>query len=110
MAICELSKHLKIVRQTVLKMLQDAEMPKYNRKQRRTCLVMDPYRAFIDYSMTRPHRLSSGIHQQEHSNGWSMITDSVKENLEKSGSSQDCVVKDTINRLIKRFEMMPLRE
>lgn len=47
-SIRELSKQLKIARQTVRKLLEDAEIPKYNRGQERTCPVMDPYRAFIE--------------------------------------------------------------
>lgn len=47
-SIRELSKQLKIARQTVRKMLEDAEIPRYHQGQERSCPVMDPYRAFIE--------------------------------------------------------------
>jgi transposase len=47
-SIRELSKQLKIARQTIRKMLEDAELPKYSRRQERACPVMDPYRMFIE--------------------------------------------------------------
>lgn len=47
-SIRELSRQLKIARQTIRKMLEDAELPKYKRKEERACPVMDPYRAFIE--------------------------------------------------------------
>jgi transposase len=50
-SIRKLSSQLKIARQTVRKLLEDAEIPKYNRGQDRACPVMDPYRAFIENIM-----------------------------------------------------------
>ena len=47
-SIRRLSIQLNIARQTVRKMLADAEPPEYNRQQKRACPVMDPYRAFIE--------------------------------------------------------------
>lgn len=47
-SIREISRQLKIARQTVRKLLEDAEIPKYSRQQDRPCPVMDPYRAFIE--------------------------------------------------------------
>jgi hypothetical protein len=47
-SIRKLSSQLNIARQTVRKLLEDSEIPKYNRQQDRACPVMDPYRAFIE--------------------------------------------------------------
>ena len=47
-SIRELSKQLKISRQTVRKMLKDGEIPKYNRKQPKPSPVMDPFREIIE--------------------------------------------------------------
>lgn len=47
-SIRELSKQLKISRQTVRKMLKDGEIPKYNRKKPKPSPVMDPYREVIE--------------------------------------------------------------
>jgi transposase len=47
-SIRKLSSQLLIARQTVRKLLEDAEIPKYNRGQDRACPVMDPYRGFIE--------------------------------------------------------------
>ena len=47
-SIRELSRQLKISRQTVRKMLEDGEVPKYNRKQPKLSPVMDPYREIIE--------------------------------------------------------------
>lgn len=47
-SIREISRQLKIARQTVRKLLEGAEIPKYNRQKDRPCPVMDPYRSFIE--------------------------------------------------------------
>lgn len=47
-SIREISRQLKIARQTVRKLLKDAEIPIYNRQKERNCPVMDPYRSFIE--------------------------------------------------------------
>jgi len=47
--IRELSKQLKVARQTIRKMLENAEILKYNRQQDRSCPVMDSYRSFIEH-------------------------------------------------------------
>jgi len=47
-SIRELSKQLKISRQTVRKMLKDGEIPKYNRKKPKPSPVMDPYRGVTE--------------------------------------------------------------
>ncbi|MEB3103431.1 IS21 family transposase [Ferviditalea candida] len=47
-SIRRLSTQLKIARQTVRKLLADAEIPTYTRQQERACPVMDPYRAVIE--------------------------------------------------------------
>lgn len=46
-SIRELSRQLKISRQTVRKMLKDGEIPKYDRKKPKPSPVMDPYREII---------------------------------------------------------------
>jgi transposase len=47
-SIRRLSTQLKIARQTVRKLLVDAEIPVYIRQQERPCPVMDPYRGVIE--------------------------------------------------------------
>lgn len=47
-SIRQISKQLKIARQTVRKMLMDSEIPKYNRRQPKPCPVMDPFREVIE--------------------------------------------------------------
>ena len=47
-SIHELSRQLKISRQTVRKMLKDGEIPKYNRQVPKPCPVMDPFREVIE--------------------------------------------------------------
>lgn len=47
-SIRELSKRLNMARQTVRKMLLDAEVPSYELKSPRTCPVMDEHRTFIE--------------------------------------------------------------
>lgn len=47
-SIRRLSMQLKIARQTVRKLLVDAEIPTYTRTQDRPCPVMDPYRGLIE--------------------------------------------------------------
>jgi len=47
-SIRQLSKQLNIARQTVRKLLENTEIPKYSRSHDRPCPVMDPYRAFIE--------------------------------------------------------------
>jgi transposase len=47
-SIRQLSKQLQIARQTVRKLLENTEIPQYNRPQERACPVMDPYRTFIE--------------------------------------------------------------
>ncbi|MFP3390360.1 hypothetical protein [Brevibacillus sp. SIMBA_040] len=47
-SIRKISRQLKIARQTVRKLLEDAEIPIYNRQKERNCPVMDPYRSFIE--------------------------------------------------------------
>ncbi|MEC0232618.1 IS21 family transposase [Paenibacillus alba] len=47
-SIRRLSTQLNIARQTVRKLLEDAELPVYTRQQERACPVMDPYRAVIE--------------------------------------------------------------
>lgn len=47
-SIREISRKVEVSRQTVRKMLQDGEIPKYNRQQPKPCPVMDPYRAFLE--------------------------------------------------------------
>ncbi|MCZ8517317.1 IS21 family transposase [Paenibacillus filicis] len=46
-SIRRLSTQLKIARQTVRKLLVDADIPAYTRQQERPCPVMDPYREVI---------------------------------------------------------------
>ena len=47
-SIHELSRQLKISRQTVRKMLKEGEIPKYNRQLPKPCPVMDPFREVIE--------------------------------------------------------------
>jgi transposase len=47
-SIRELSRQLKISRQTVRKMLMDGEIPKYNRQQPKPSPVMDPFKGVIE--------------------------------------------------------------
>ena len=47
-SIRELSRQLKISRQTVRKMLKEGEIPKYNRQIPKPCPVMDPFREVIE--------------------------------------------------------------
>jgi len=47
-SIHELSRQLKISRQTVRKMLKEGEIPKYNRQIPKPCPVMDPFREVIE--------------------------------------------------------------
>lgn len=47
-SIRELSKQLRISRQSVRKMLKDGEIPKYNRQHPKPCPVMDPFREIIE--------------------------------------------------------------
>jgi len=72
-SIRELSRQLKISRQTVRKMLKDGEIPKYNRKQPKPSPVMDPYRAIIETILemdknapTKQRHTSARIYERLH--------------------------------------------
>ena len=94
-SIHELSRQLKISRQTVRKMLKEGEIPKYNRQVPKPCPVMDPFREVIESILkvdeTAPvkqrhaaARIFTRLHEEFGFNGGESTVRRYVRNLKKS--------------------------
>jgi transposase len=101
-SIRRLSIQLNMARQTVRKLLADAELPAYTRQLERACPVMDPYRAFIEQILeedksapVKQRHTSARIFErlsEEH--GFSGGESTVRHYIRKlKGTAQECFLK-----------------